>query len=136
MQGKHRQHRTLLAPRAESRRLQALVQGSTILEDRAYRGAARYLGGRALEEALATLARLHSEGFNTGVDYLGEQRTDPAAVEAATEEAPKPPSGSVGELRARNRGARLEIDHETLMKGTGERMDLAACVDAVYDACS
>jgi proline dehydrogenase len=71
---------------AESRRLQALVQGNAVLEDLAYRGAARYLGGRALEEALATLARVHSEGFNTGIDYLGEQRTDPAAVEAATDQ--------------------------------------------------
>jgi hypothetical protein len=37
---------------------------------------------------------------------------------------------------ARNRAAGLTIDHETLLTGTGERMDLAACVDAVYDACA
>jgi proline dehydrogenase len=68
---------------AESRRLRALVQGSAALEDRAYRGAARLLGGRVLDEVLATLTRLHREGFATAVDYLGEQRSDPAAVESA-----------------------------------------------------
>lgn len=66
--------------------MQALVQGHAALEDRAFRGAARYLGGRDLEEALATLARLHFDGFKTGVDYFGEQRTEPAAVEAVTDE--------------------------------------------------
>jgi len=59
---------------------------NSALEDRAYRGAERYLGGRALEDVVATLIRLHSEGFNTGVDYLGEQRTDGAALEAATDQ--------------------------------------------------
>ena len=71
---------------ADSRRLQALVHRNAALEDRAYRGAARYLGGRVLDEALATLARLRSEGFDVGVDYFGERSTDPSAVEAATDQ--------------------------------------------------
>jgi proline dehydrogenase len=71
---------------ADSRRLQALVQGNAALKDRAYRAAARYLGGRVLEEAVAALPQLHSEGFKTGIDYFGEQRTDPEAVEAVTDE--------------------------------------------------
>jgi proline dehydrogenase len=62
------------------------VQRSPALEDRAYRAAARYLGGRILEEMLATITRLHSQGFKTGVDYFGERRTDPADVEAATDQ--------------------------------------------------
>ena len=71
---------------AESRHLPGLVQRNSALEDRAYRGADRYLGGRALDDVLATLTRLHSQGFKTGVDYLGEQRTDRAAVVAATDQ--------------------------------------------------
>lgn len=69
---------------AESRRFQALVLRNAALKQRAYRGAGRYLGGETLEEALASLAQLHAEGFDTGIDYFGEARTDPAAVEAAT----------------------------------------------------
>ncbi|MDQ3608415.1 MAG: proline dehydrogenase family protein [Actinomycetota bacterium] len=69
---------------AGSRRFQALVERNRLLERRAHRGAERYLGGQRLEEALASLARLHAEGFDTGIDYFGEARTDPAAVEAAT----------------------------------------------------
>jgi hypothetical protein len=48
--------------------------------------------------------------------------------------APKTRRGSLRELLTRNHDAGLEIDHETLLTGTGERMDLPACVDAVYDA--
>jgi hypothetical protein len=53
---------------AESRRCQALVLRNEALKQRAYRGARRYLGGQALEEALASLAQLHAEGFDTGID--------------------------------------------------------------------
>ncbi len=69
---------------AQSRRFQALVQRNEVLERSAHRGAGRYLGGRTLEEALVSLVRLHGEGFDTGIDYFGEMRTDPADVDAAT----------------------------------------------------
>lgn len=69
---------------AESRFLHAIVRTSPLVERRAYRRAEHYLGGRSLEEALDALTRLHAEGFATGVDFLGESRTDLAAVEAAT----------------------------------------------------
>jgi proline dehydrogenase len=71
---------------ADSRRLMGLVQRNAALEARAHRGAAHLFGGRDLDEVLATLTRLHSAGFSTGVDYLGEQRTDPAAVKAAADQ--------------------------------------------------
>jgi proline dehydrogenase len=100
---------------AESRRLRALVQGNAALDDRAYRGAARLLGGRVLEEMLATLARLHAEGFNTGVDYLGEQRADPAAVEAATEQY----------LRLNRELARLNADVNVWVDLTNVGLDIS-----------
>jgi uncharacterized protein DUF222/HNH endonuclease len=43
---------------------------------------------------------------------------------------------SVSRLCARNREAGLEIGPDTLLIGSGERMDLAPCVDAVADACA
>lgn len=52
------------------------------------------------------------------------------------EDVPRRPRGSPAQLRTRNRDASLAIDHETLLTGTGEKMDLAACVDAVYGACA
>ena len=52
------------------------------------------------------------------------------------EDAPSLPRGSPAELVARNRAAGLDIDAETAWIGTGERMDLHACVDAVAAACS
>jgi hypothetical protein len=52
------------------------------------------------------------------------------------ENAPRPPRGSPAELIERNRSAGLEVAAETLLTGTGERMDLHACVDAVGAACS
>jgi proline dehydrogenase len=82
----NRPSRRALYRLAESRRLQAFVQRNSAFEGRAYRRAARYLGGRALDDVLATLTRLHSEGFRTAVDYLGERRTDRAAVEAAADQ--------------------------------------------------
>jgi proline dehydrogenase len=70
---------------AESPRFQAVV-GSTPLDALAYRRASGYLGGRDLDECLATIERLHHDGFRTGVDVFGEQRTIAAEVEAATDE--------------------------------------------------
>ena len=57
---------------AESRRLQTPVHSNSLVERLASRGAERYLGGRTLEKALASLARLHAEGFDTGIDYFGD----------------------------------------------------------------
>jgi HNH endonuclease len=44
------------------------------------------------------------------------------------------PHASPSLLRAQNRKAGLEIGADTLLIGSGERMDLALCVDAVADA--
>jgi hypothetical protein len=48
--------------------------------------------------------------------------------------SPKPPPGSSQRLIERNRDAGLWLDDESLLKGTGERMDLVENVDAVATA--
>lgn len=69
----NRLSRGALSSLAESRRHQALVERNEALERRAYRGAGRYLGGQTLEEALASLVRLHAEGFDTGSSTSGRR---------------------------------------------------------------
>lgn len=100
---------------AESRRLHALVQGGGTLDDGAYRAAARLLGGRVLEEMVATLTRLHREGFNTGVDYLGERHTDPLAVESATDQY----------VRLNRELARLDADVNVWVDLTNVGLDIS-----------
>lgn len=76
--------RRVLYGLAESARFHSLVRGNEMLARSAYRRAGPYLGGLTLVEALATIARLRDEGFETGIDYFGEARTDRADVEEAT----------------------------------------------------
>lgn len=71
---------------AESSRFQGLVRRNETIERRAYRHAQHYLGGRTLDQALASLERLHAEGFDIGIDYFGEAHTSAAAVGAATDQ--------------------------------------------------
>jgi proline dehydrogenase len=47
----------------------------------ARRAADRYLGGETLEQAMATIDRLHAEGFDTAIDYFGEAVTDRGRIE-------------------------------------------------------
>jgi proline dehydrogenase len=51
------------------------------LERAARRAADRYLGGETLEQAVATIDRLHAEGFATAIDSFGEAVTDRARIE-------------------------------------------------------
>ncbi|MFL5891582.1 MAG: hypothetical protein ACJ75I_02475 [Solirubrobacterales bacterium] len=50
------------------------------------------------------------------------------------ENSPQPPPGSLQALLNANRATVREIDHHTLLKGDGERMDLPECVYAVAKA--
>jgi proline dehydrogenase len=95
--------------------MRALVQGSAALDDHAYRAAARVLGGRVPEEMLATLTRLHREGFNTGVDYFGERRTDPLAVESAASQY----------VRLNRELARLDADVKVWVDLTNVGLDIS-----------
>jgi len=96
------------------------------------------LGGETCLENLILLCRhhhrlIHEGGFS--VMRLPDGRLvfrDPGGERL--ENVPGVPPGSAAELVARNREAGLHIDDETLLTGTGERMDFPACVDAVYAA--
>jgi hypothetical protein len=73
---------------------------------------------------------LHEGGFTVERAADGELRLRDSHGERLTN-APPLPHGSHGELRKRNRDAGLEVGPETLLVGTGERMDLELSVDAV-----
>lgn len=78
--------RRVLYALAESPRLASLARRDGAIQRSARRRAGRFLGGDDLEEAIATLARLHALGFDTGIDLFGEARTDLEAIDAVAEE--------------------------------------------------
>jgi hypothetical protein len=97
-------------------------------------------GGETSLDNLVLLCRRHHRLVHEG-GFSVERMPDGRLVfrnprGERLEDVPERPRGSLAELRTRNRHAGLVIDRETLLTGTGERMDLAACVDAVYDAVS
>lgn len=65
---------------ALSRHLERLVRSWRPLEDRSYRSAKRYLGGRTLDEAIETVARLAQVGFRVSLDFFGEGLATPSDV--------------------------------------------------------
>ncbi len=97
-------------------------------------------GGETSIENLILLCRRHHRLIHEGgfsVTRIGDGEVaffDQRGTRV--ENAPSFPRGSPDDLVARSRLAGLGIDHDTLLTGTGERMDFPACVDAVYAACS
>jgi proline dehydrogenase len=66
---------------ADSPRLGTLVARTPPLGRAARRAADRYLGGETLEQAMATIDRLHTEGFATAIDCFGEAITNRGKIE-------------------------------------------------------
>jgi proline dehydrogenase len=73
--------RRVLWRAADSARLGTLVLRTPRLARAARRAADRYLGGETLEQAVATIDRLHREGFATAIDSFGEAVTDRETIE-------------------------------------------------------
>jgi proline dehydrogenase len=73
--------RRVLHHAADSTRLGTLVLRTPGLARAARRAADRYLGGETLEQAVATIDRLHTEGFTTAIDSFGEAVTDRERIE-------------------------------------------------------
>jgi hypothetical protein len=98
----------------------------------------RALGGRTDPENLVLLCRrhhrlIHEGGFSvTGTANAELVFRNPRGERLS--DAPQPPPGSLRALLERNGAAGRGIDHETLLKGDGERMDLPECVYAVAKA--
>jgi proline dehydrogenase len=78
--------RSILYRSASSNWLSTVVLRNGTTRRIARRAADRYLGGETLEEALATVDRLHAEGLRASIDYFGEAVTDPASVERVVNE--------------------------------------------------
>jgi proline dehydrogenase len=90
--------RRVLYHAAESPRLETLVLRTPPLARAARRAADRYLGGETLEQAVAMIDRLHTQGFATAIDSFGEAVTDRERIEETV----------AGYLRANRELARLE----------------------------
>ena len=95
-------------------------------------------GGRTDLDNLVLLCRRHHRLLHEGgFSLIGNANGDllfrnPRGERLAN--SPHPPPGSWRELRAENAEAGHPIDHETLLKGDGERMDLDENVYAVAQA--
>jgi proline dehydrogenase len=68
--------RRVLYGAANSPRLGRIVLRTPPLARAARRAAGSYLGGETLAQVLATIDRLHAEGFATAIDSFGEEVTD------------------------------------------------------------
>jgi hypothetical protein len=95
-------------------------------------------GGETSLENLVLLCRRHHRLVHEGA-FSVARRPDGELVFRNPQgkrlvNSPKPAPGDHREVRRRNRTAGLEIGAETILHGTGERMNLAGCVDAVIDA--
>jgi proline dehydrogenase len=73
--------RRVLFHAADSPRLGTLVVRTPRLARAARHAADRYLGGETLEQAVATIDRLHTEGFDTAIDCFGEAVRDRGRIE-------------------------------------------------------
>jgi hypothetical protein len=95
-------------------------------------------GGRTEPENLVLLCRRHHrlmhEGGFTVAGNAQEELVFRDPRGERLDNAPKPPPGSWRSLVERNRAAGHSIDHDTLLKGDGERMDLPECAYAVAKA--
>jgi hypothetical protein len=95
-------------------------------------------GGETSLDNLVLLCRhhhrlVHEGGFSVRREGRGLVFRDPRG--SPVERSPAPSSTDHTALRRRNRLARLEIGADTLLTGTGERMDLPLAVDALVAIC-
>ncbi len=96
-------------------------------------------GGETSLDNLVLLCRhhhrlVHEGGFSVQRDGRGLAFRDPLG--SRIDPAPALPRGDHATLRRRNELAGLEIGADTLLTGTGEKLDLPAAVDAVFAMCA
>jgi proline dehydrogenase len=77
--------RSILFHLATSKRLERAVRRAPGGERAAWRAASRYLAGRSLGEARATIERLLAGGHGVSVDLFGERVGDPTAADRVLE---------------------------------------------------
>lgn len=71
---------------AISEEAKAYLLSNPLLFHLLLKAARRYIGGETLEQALATRKALHAEGFQTSLEFMGENVTSVAEASEATQE--------------------------------------------------
>jgi proline dehydrogenase len=113
--------RAVLFRLATSERLERAVKALPLGEAAAWRAASRYVAGRALAPALATVTTLLERGHGVSVDLFGERVSDPATADAVAEDYVE----LAGALPPPPADAWLSVDLTHLALGT----DSSAVVD-------
>lgn len=84
----------------------AYLLSNPALFDLLLKAARRYIGGENLEQALATRKILHTQGFQTSLEYMGENVTTAADANEATNEFLK----IIEALKVENKADRVTLD--------------------------
>jgi proline dehydrogenase len=84
----------------------AYLLGNPVLFNLLLKAARRYIGGETLEQALVTRRMLHGEGFQTSLEFMGENVATVDDAKEATHEFLR----LVKALRAENKADRVSLD--------------------------
>jgi proline dehydrogenase len=84
----------------------AYLLNNPILFNLLLKAARRYIGGEALEQALETRKMLYAQGFQTSLEFMGENVTTAAEAKEATHEFLK----IIKALQAENKADRISLD--------------------------
>jgi proline dehydrogenase len=84
----------------------AYLLSNPVLFNLLLKAARKYIGGETLEQALVTRERLHTEGFQTSLEFMGENVTTVADAKEATHEFLK----IIKALQAENKADRVTLD--------------------------
>ena len=72
--------RKIMYALATNDRVESVARAVPLIEQRAYRASKRYVAGSTLDEAMATVQRLHRSGFGVSLDMFGEGSSSEAGI--------------------------------------------------------
>lgn len=91
---------------AINKEAKAYLLSNPVLFNLLFKAARRYMGGETLEQALETRKMLHTQGFQTSLEFMGENVTTVADAKEATQEFLK----IIKALKAENKADRITLD--------------------------
>jgi proline dehydrogenase len=105
---------------AISEEAKAYLLSNPVLFNLLLKAARRYIGGENLEQALATRKGLHAQGFQTSLEFMGENVTTEAEAKEATDEFLK----VIKALKAENKADRVSLDLSHLGLGLDHKLGM------------